>query len=85
MTKIETCSLIIFKLYHVWLFFVLILVLSNCPRLCPLEFVDSGKGYGSLTELTEVPGTGMKFLQNSQKFRVLCGNLKNSQKFQAGI
>ena len=28
-------------------------------------------GYGSLTELPEVSGTGMEVLQNSQKFRVL--------------
>ena len=28
------------------------------------------KGYGSLTELPEVSGTGMKVLQNFQKFRV---------------
>ena len=32
---------------------------------------SSGYGYGCLTELTEVPGTGIKPLQNSQKFRVL--------------
>ena len=31
----------------------------------------SGYGYESPTELTEVPGTGMKVSQNSQKFRVL--------------
>ena len=29
-----------------------------------------GYGYGSLTELTEVPGTGMEVLQNPQTFRV---------------
>ena len=39
-------------------------------RLCSVGFVYSGYGYGSLTELTEVPGTGMEVLQNSQKFRV---------------
>ena len=27
-------------------------------------------GYGSLTELTGVPGTGMDVLQNTHKFRV---------------
>ena len=32
---------------------------------------SSGYGYACATELTEVPGTGMKVLQNSQKFRVL--------------
>ena len=31
----------------------------------------SGYGYESPTELTEVPGTGMKVLQNFQNFRVL--------------
>ena len=31
----------------------------------------SGYGYEYPTELTEVPGTGMKVLQNFQKFRVL--------------
>ena len=30
----------------------------------------SGYGYESLTELPEVPGTGMKVLQNFQNFRV---------------
>ena len=30
---------------------------------------SSGYRYECLTELTEVPGTGMKVLQNSQKFR----------------
>ena len=33
--------------------------------------MDSGyDGFGSLPELTEVPGKGMGVLQNSQKFRV---------------
>ena len=32
---------------------------------------SSGYGYERHKELTEVPGTGMKVLQNSQKFRVL--------------
>ena len=32
---------------------------------------SSGYGYESLTELSEVPGTGMKVLQNFEKFRVL--------------
>ena len=41
------------------------------PRLCSVRFVDSGQGYGSLTELPEVLGTGMDVLQNSHKFRVL--------------
>ena len=31
---------------------------------------NSGYGYGSLTDLTEVPGMGMEVLQNSQNFRV---------------
>ena len=33
--------------------------------------MDSGYGYGSRTELSEVSGTGMKVLQNFQKFRVM--------------
>ena len=33
--------------------------------------MDSGYGYGSLTEFPEVSGTGMKVLQNFQEFRVL--------------
>ena len=33
--------------------------------------MDSALGYGSLAELPEVSGTGMKVLQNFQKFRVL--------------
>ena len=37
--------------------------LLNC--LCSVGFVYSGYGYGSLTELTEVPGTGMEVLHNS--------------------
>ena len=32
---------------------------------------SSGYGYESLTELPELPGTGMKVLQNFQNFRVL--------------
>ena len=32
---------------------------------------SSGYGYESLTEFPEVPGTGMKVLQNFQNFRVL--------------
>ena len=36
--------------------------------LCFVGFVDSGQGYGNLTELPEVSGTGMEVLQNSQKF-----------------
>ena len=35
------------------------------------RLLDSGLGYGSLTELPEVSGTGMKVLQNFQKFWVL--------------
>ena len=31
---------------------------------------NSGYGYECLTELTEVPGTGMKVVHNLQKFRV---------------
>ena len=30
----------------------------------------SGNGYGRHTYLTEVPGTGMEVIPNSQKFRV---------------
>ena len=61
------------------------------------RFVDSGYGYGRHTELTEVPGTGMDVVQNSQKFRVrvltyyrthrssgYCDTgVQNSQKFRA--
>ena len=39
--------------------------------MCSVGFVDSGHAYGSLTALPEFSGTGMKVLQNSQKFRVL--------------
>ena len=35
------------------------------------ELTSSGYGYECPTELTEVPGTGMKVLKNFQKFRVL--------------
>ena len=35
------------------------------------DFVDSGYGYESLTELPEVSGTGLEVLQNFQKLRVL--------------
>ena len=34
------------------------------------SYRSSGHGYGSLTELTEVPGTSMEALRNPQKFRV---------------
>ena len=44
-------------------------------RSCSVGMVYSGYGYGSLAELTEVPGTGMEVLQNSQKFRVRHGSL----------
>ena len=44
---------------------------DNIPRLCSVGFVDSGEGCGSVTELPEVSSTGMKVLQNFQKFRVL--------------
>ena len=58
------------------------------------RYYDTGR-----TELTEVPGTGMNGLQNSQKFRVrvwksyrtsissgYCGtDVRNLQKFRAGI
>ena len=33
--------------------------------------MDSGYGYGSLTELQGVSGTLMEVIQNAQKFRVL--------------
>ena len=37
------------------------------------------------TELTEVPGAGMKVLHNFHRFRVLwCTGVKNFQKFRAG-
>ena len=35
------------------------------------ELTSSGYGYECPTELTEVPGAGMKVLHNLQKFRVL--------------
>ena len=35
-----------------------------------MGFVDSGCGYGSLSELPELPGTGIEVLQNLQKSRV---------------
>ena len=35
-----------------------------------IGFVDSGYGYGSNTEVTEVTRAGIEVLQNSQKFRV---------------
>ena len=41
---------------------------------------SSGYGYECPTELTEVPGTGMKVSQNFQKFRVLWhGRIKLSE------
>ena len=43
-----------------------------------------GQGYGSLTELTKVPGTGMEVLQNSQKFRVLWHG-RTELKFWVGL
>ena len=60
----------------------------------PRYYCETGR-----TELTEVPGTGMKVVQNIQKFRVrvknpyrthrssgYCGTVvQNSQKFQPGI
>ena len=39
---------------------------KNIPRLCSVGFVDSGYGYGSLPELTEVPGMGMEILELSE-------------------
>ena len=33
--------------------------------------ISSGYGFGSVTELTEVPSTGMEVLYNSQKFQVV--------------
>ena len=38
--------------------------------------MDSGQGFGTLSELTEVPGAGVEALQNSQKVRVLYGSLE---------
>ena len=43
---------------------------SIIPRLYSVGFVDPGYGYGDLTELTEIPGTGGEVLHNSQKFQV---------------
>ena len=40
-------------------------------RLGSVGLVDLGLGYGCLTELTELPGEGIKPILNSQKFRVL--------------
>ena len=42
--------------------------LGNIARLCSVGLADSGQGYGSLTELPEVSGTGTEVLQKSQKF-----------------
>ena len=33
--------------------------------------MDSGEGYGGLTELAEILGTGVKLLQNFQTFQEL--------------
>ena len=44
----------------------------------------SGYGYDP-TELTEVPGTSMKVLQNFQKLRVCGTGVQNLQKIRAGI
>ena len=44
---------------------------SKFARLGSVGFVGLGLGYGCLTELTEVPGYGMKPLQNLLKVRVL--------------
>ena len=47
---------------------------------------SSGYRHESLTELPEVPGTGMKDLQNFHNFRVYCGTgVQNFLKFRAGI
>ena len=52
---------------------------------------SSGYGYESLTELPEVPGTGMKILPNFQKFWAginmgLCGTgVQNIQKFRVRV
>lgn len=48
--------------------------------------MNSRYGYGSLTEMTGVPGTGTEVLRNSQKLRVLWHGtgVQNSQKFLAG-
>ena len=37
-------------------------ITCNYTRLCSVRFVDSGQGYGSLTELLEVSGTGEEVL-----------------------
>ena len=48
--------------------------------------MDSGFGYEGFTEHPEVPGTGMKVLQNFQNFRVLWhAGVQNFSKFRAGI
>ena len=43
-----------------------------CDRsiLCSVGLVDAGHGYGSVTEVTEVPDTGIEVLPNSQRFWV---------------
>ena len=47
--------------------------------------MDSGWGYESLTEHTEVPGTGIEVLQDSQVPGTGMEVLQNSQKFRVGI
>ena len=42
---------------------------SGYRQTQPFHFQNSGYGYGSLTELTEVPGTGKDIPHNSQKGR----------------
>lgn len=41
-------------------------------RLCSVDFLDSGFGYGSHTQVTAVLGMGIvEVLESSQKFQVL--------------
>ena len=70
---------------------------KDARLLCSAGFVDSGYGYGSLAAHTEVPGTCIEVLQDSQKFRVRVLTeltegpgtgmqvLHNSQYFRVGI
>ena len=60
-----------YVLYLCWLVDILPFMRKSQGWWCSVGFVDSRQGYGSVTELPGVWGTGMKVLQNFQKFRVL--------------
>ena len=54
-------------------------------RIQSMMYPHPGYCGSGLTELTEVPGTGMKILQNFQNFRVLWLGVQNFLKFRAGV